>query len=884
MATFYCNSNGASPAYSVSLSYGAVTRSGNTVTIRDIKISMSSISVGGSNYQTTNRLAYRCGIGGGSQTNIANNTTLHNSGGLADKSYTINIGTRTVSVGATATSFTFYFALASTGYNTGWTNFQGNSPCVVFNGNISCPAGQPTWTTQPTASAVNETQINVSLGATDMSSTKTIFYKKSSDSSYTSTTSTTLTGLTANTTYNIYVRASANSFNVNSNTLTVTTYKYPSLSSISPSSGNIGTGVTLNFSNPLSRGLTIKMQYCLTSNGTYTDYKDGGSSVKTWTSSGTSLTVTPTASALYNLIPNQTSIYVKFIVTYSTVTNNTSSVFTYNMVAADCTPSWTGVSASDITYYDGNRTITEITGNNQQIVQSKSNIYIKLGKAATAQYGATISSYTCTIAGNATSQTLTVNTAKSMGTSTSGSTITVTIVAKDSRGQTTTITKNITNVIPYSVPSGAITLKRVNNWENQTTLTIVPSWAINNNNSGTIVYKYKKSTASSWSSNYTYNSQTTLNLDNQYSWDFSVVLTDRLGGTKTITGTVDKGAPIFFIDPTKLAVGVNKFPSFSGLDVEGELKMSKGLVPNWKMTLPTTSATTYYKVASGTMNTAESLNLILFLQHGSNPHWCGICLVNLFSDGSKVSIANCRWLTKTTSISNSKFRVCVDTKTWTLYISKGSTDSGTYYITELSRRNEKGLLPTDVITYTTTVEAASGTPEGATANANSAFYVDVLVNYPVGSIYITTSQTSPASLFGGTWTHINSRFLYSASSETAATTGTGGSSSRSITLTTANLPKHTHSIPSLSGTAASAGGHSHNIGMDWDGGAGSSRGTVHNTGTSGAQRQIGTSSVGAHTHSVTTNASTSGSTGSGSAFTVDTLPPYFIVHIWRRTA
>lgn len=45
--------------------------------------------------------------------------------------------------------------------------------------------------------------------------------------------------------------------------------------------------------------------------------------------------------------------------------------------------------------------------------------------------------------------------------------------------------------------------------------------------------------------------------------------------------------------------------------------------------------------------------------------------------------------------------------------------------------------------------------------------------YPVGSYYISNSSTSPASLFGGSWVRITSRFLYSSNSSS----GTGGSDS-----------------------------------------------------------------------------------------------------------
>lgn len=43
-------------------------------------------------------------------------------------------------------------------------------------------------------------------------------------------------------------------------------------------------------------------------------------------------------------------------------------------------------------------------------------------------------------------------------------------------------------------------------------------------------------------------------------------------------------------------------------------------------------------------------------------------------------------------------------------------------------------------------------------------WVNILdLAYPVGSVYITTSTTSPASTLGGTWSIIDKKFLYSTS-------------------------------------------------------------------------------------------------------------------------
>lgn len=57
--------------------------------------------------------------------------------------------------------------------------------------------------------------------------------------------------------------------------------------------------------------------------------------------------------------------------------------------------------------------------------------------------------------------------------------------------------------------------------------------------------------------------------------------------------------------------------------------------------------------------------------------------------------------------------------------------------------------------------------------------------YPVGSIYMSMSSTSPSSLFGGTWSPITGRFLYCNNG-----TDTGGSNTH--TLTFDEMPLHNH--------------------------------------------------------------------------------------------
>ena len=75
---------------------------------------------------------------------------------------------------------------------------------------------------------------------------------------------------------------------------------------------------------------------------------------------------------------------------------------------------------------------------------------------------------------------------------------------------------------------------------------------------------------------------------------------------------------------------------------------------------------------------------------------------------------------------------------------------------------------------------------------------DALVNliYPVGALYMSTSNTEPSTLFGGTWERIQDRFLMCAGSTyTAGATGgaaTHTHTTASHTLTINEIPAHNH--------------------------------------------------------------------------------------------
>ena len=209
-----------------------------------------------------------------------------------------------------------------------------------------------------------------------------------------------------------------------------------------------------------------------------------------------------------------------------------------------------------------------------------------------------------------------------------------------------------------------------------------------------------------------------------------------------------------------------------------------------------------------------------------------------------------------------------------------------------------------------------------TDSAAKAEVVDLI--YPVGSIYMSVSSTSPATLFGGTWVQLEDRFLIGASS-TYTAGGTGGASTH--TLTTNEMPSHSHGMNSHTHTytypTGSTGGNNGNTGsttINFSNGHGMFTdfasgfcGNYENTSTSwnenfrfnatkvsttsGAHTwgmklfgsQAHTHTLNSHTHTVNTGSTNTGqasgdtgSSGGGNSFSM--LPPYLSVYMWKRTA
>ena len=186
--------------------------------------------------------------------------------------------------------------------------------------------------------------------------------------------------------------------------------------------------------------------------------------------------------------------------------------------------------------------------------------------------------------------------------------------------------------------------------------------------------------------------------------------------------------------------------------------------------------------------------------------------------------------------------------------------------------------------------------------------------YPVGSIYMSTVSTNPATLFGfGTWEAMPAGRVLLAQGQSDwgtnyAAGSTGGEHQHQLTV--GEIPSHNHS-----GSTGSAGSHNHsasssNVNISGTFGTGSATsnifykgdtsGCFYNTGNSGNNgtyrpqytqddrtQKVGinnthshiitVNSNGTHTHSVSI-----GNTGSGQAHS--NMPPYLAIYIWKRVS
>lgn len=145
--------------------------------------------------------------------------------------------------------------------------------------------------------------------------------------------------------------------------------------------------------------------------------------------------------------------------------------------------------------------------------------------------------------------------------------------------------------------------------------------------------------------------------------------------------------------------------------------------------------------------------------------------------------------------------------------------------------------------------------------------------YPVGSIYMSTVSTNPATLFGfGTWEAMPAgRVLLAQGKSSWGTTYNAGSTGGEAThqLTVGEIPSHNHT-----GSINTAGEHTHLYGGAYFGADAYNRRDAYCPSDS---KSWGTSSSGNHSHIVTIN-------NTGTDTPHNNMQPFIVTYIWRRTA
>lgn len=493
------------------------------------------------------------------------------------------------------------------------------------------------------------------------------------------------------------VRRKDNKETAESVTIMVDTYQYPHLTN--GAYFNIGEKVTLEFYNPKNR----RFDFTIIGNG---------KEIYTWTISGTTyngVNGEPAVTNLYNSIPNQLYGDYSVKVTYgdSVITRHGGSYFADPDV---CSPTF-----SKFTCRDAETRVTAVTGNDQVYVKGLSQLQLEIPSAnkMVAKNYATPSDYVVTVDEHEYTVPYSANNIiETLGVLNAIGTRRVKVAAYDSRGLYALATKDIT-VYDYKKPVANVTLKRLNNFENQTTLSVNGTYtplAINGTNKNAlqeVKYRYREK-GGTWSAykalSYTPSgskftcSAVTLDLDNSKEFEFEVYVADKLTNS-TGVGSVGIGQAVLLVSSNKKLCYMN-----------GKEMALREDVP---------TLVRYTNIPDNTdLNTIRTIGTY---KSTSTAHTNTMSNVPTFSGGFKLIVSN-----------------------WT---------GGEGYTTLL--RQDIYFCDRRYTRY----------ERNSTNNWTEWKQVALLDNiYPVGSVYITSENASPASTLGvGTWTLIDKEFasLYS---------------------------------------------------------------------------------------------------------------------------
>ena len=536
--------------------------------------------------------------------------------------YTIGVGARDDgNVNINGSSQT-YGTAAINDYSTGWKkkllkthtvtvphNSDGTKSCSIsaswrFGGTYSgVSIGTITASTTITLNTIDRAAPTVSLSTSSItpssvyisasaSTTCDIWdYSKDNGSTWTqfstasaTSATTTITGLSPNTSYTIKVRARKKSNQVygTSGGATIKTLGPAILNSVSTLTADSDTST-----------LTYNWTVYSTS-FTYTLAVKNGSTVITTisipaqTGTGTSDKTLTLSSAQRSAILSAMASLKSFTATFDLVTlsgssqvgSTSSKTATVQTTAANSAPTFSN--AAGFTYLDNNSTTATVTENNQIMVQDYSRLLID-AYTANAKNSAKITKYEAIINDAVVSSS---STSLSVGAVSKSGSLTLTVRAIDSRGYSVAASKTITVAAYKAADITDVQMRRVNEVEALTQILLDADMSkilvsnVNKNGFVSLRYRYKQTSASSYSTYMTiapsslvitdtsvsFDTNEFIPLDTDYSYDIQFNFADKIT-SDTFDVVLPQGTPL--ISRRRKKVGINNRKPQAALDVVG---------------------------------------------------------------------------------------------------------------------------------------------------------------------------------------------------------------------------------------------------------------------------------------------------------------------------
>lgn len=391
--------------------------------------------------------------------------------------------------------------------------------------------------------------------------------------------------LNPNTTYRLKIRCKRTDSGLytESNEISFTTYDYAKLASVP--NINIGASHTITWTNPNNAATTLKL--CKTDNSQIISYG---------TVTGTTKTVTPTASTIYALTPNSNTYKARYIITTTQngKTYTHSKDFTFTVTNSNPT-------FNNFTYVDSNSNTVRLTGNNKYLIKKHSSVKATISTAnkAVAKNSATMKTYRLSV-GTKTKDASYNSSANVSIELTNIDNNTIIVYAIDSRNNSTSKSIAAAKYITYEdINIKNITLTRSDGGVGQKVTLKYDGYIWNNsfgaeNNAITsIKYQYKKTNSSDWIDGKTVLNPTlsgnsysqTIEIQGdlagegfarENSYNFRIIINDKLSSsTKEVT--MASGIPLYAYSRKGMAIlGPYNESIDAALQVNGKINIPGG--------------------------------------------------------------------------------------------------------------------------------------------------------------------------------------------------------------------------------------------------------------------------------------------------------------------